>query len=76
MAVRRLNPFTGFVGNQIRRDDTGATGVLEIGRETFHTVMEDEIPIAHNQRHAASVRHGFHRFEHVGDALAVVNCDF
>ena len=70
--LRGLDPFAGLVGDQIRRDDAGAAGVRQIVREPFHPVMEDHVPVAHDQRHAAGVRHGLHRTEHAGHAFAVV----
>ncbi len=75
MSVGSLDPFACLIGNQIRSDQSGSAGVFEIACEALDAVMVDEVPVAHHQRHSAGVRHGFNRFEHIGDLLAVVDGD-
>ena len=37
--------------------------------------MVDQIPIAHDERNAAGICHGFHGPENIGDSFPVVQCD-
>ncbi len=71
MAVGRLDPLPRLVRNQVGRDEARAARIREISGETFHTVMEDEVPIAHDERDAPGIGHRLHGAKHVGDTLAV-----
>ena len=75
VTVGGFDPLAGLVRNEIRGDETGSTGVFEITFESFDAVMEDEVPIAHDQWHSPGVRHCFHRFEYVGDFFTIVDGD-
>ena len=59
VTVGGFDPLAGLVRNEIRGDETGSTGVFEITCESFDAVMEDEVPIAHDQWHLPRVRHWF-----------------
>ena len=75
VAVGGFDPLPRLVRDKVRGDETGAAGVLEVAGETLDAVVVHEVPVAHDERHAAGVGHGFDGLEHALDGLAVVQGD-
>ena len=72
MTVGGFDPLPRLVWDEVRGDETGAAGVLEVTGETLDAVVVHEVPVAHDERHAAGVGHGLDGLEHALDGLAVV----
>ena len=75
VTVGGFDPLPRLVRDKVRGDEAGAAGVLEVTGETLDAVVVHEVPVAHDERHAAGVGHGFDGLEHALDGLAVVQGD-
>ena len=75
MTVGGFDPLPRLVRDEVRGDEAGAAGVLEVTGETLDAVVVHKVPVAHDERHAAGVGHGLDGLEHALDGLAVVQGD-
>ena len=69
IAVGCFDPLACFIGNQVGGDEARSACVGEVTGEAQHAVMEDEVPVAHDQRDRSGIGDGLHGVEHAGDLL-------
>ena len=75
VTIRSLDPLASLIGDEVGGNQAGTAGVLEIAGEPFDAVMVDQVPVAHDEWHAAGVGHRLDRLEHAVDAFPVIQGD-
>ena len=72
--LRRSQPRSCLIGDEVGGDDAAASGGGEVAGEAVDAVLEHDVPVAHDDGGAAGGSDGFDRGEDVAGAHPVVQC--